>query len=479
MSSNKKVSYYYDNNVGNYYYGQYHPMRPHRMRMAHNLVVNYGLHKKMQIFRPRQVTEADLSKFHSDDYIDFLRLVTPDNMTDYAKQLVRFNVGEDCPVFDGMYRFCQASAGGSLGGAIRLNRGDADIAINWSGGLHHAKKSEASGFCYINDAVLAILELLKVHQRVLYIDIDVHHGDGVEEAFYSTDRVMTLSLHQFGEFFPGTGDIADVGAGKGKYHALNVPLSTGIDDTSYLSIFKPVMQSIMETYQPGAVLLQCGADSLSGDKLGGFNLSSDGHAACVEYVMSFNTPLLVVGGGGYTIRNVARCWANETAVLLDVKLDDQLPYNEYIEYYGPEYRLHVPHSNVENLNTKSYLEKCKNRILENIRRIGKPNAAQHEVPPSNPVSEDEDEEFQDADSRRNQVQIDNRVQRRDEYSDSEDEDNRRNIDVENNGQPPVQNVKEESKNGNMMEVDGTASNASVLPEDTERDNPSNYDASKQ
>ena len=93
------------------------------------------------------------------------------------------------------------------GGAVKLNHGESDIAINWAGGLHHAKKSEASGFCYINDIVLAILELLKYHARVLYIDIDIHHGDGVEEAFYTTDRVMTVSFHKYGEYFPGTGDI--------------------------------------------------------------------------------------------------------------------------------------------------------------------------------------------------------------------------------------------------------------------------------
>jgi acetoin utilization deacetylase AcuC-like enzyme len=94
-----------------------------------------------------------------------------------------------------------------VGAAIKLNRGESDIAINWGGGLHHAKKSEASGFCYVNDINLAILELLRYHQRVLYIDIDNHHGDGVEEAFFTTDRVMTVSFHKYGEYFPGTGDI--------------------------------------------------------------------------------------------------------------------------------------------------------------------------------------------------------------------------------------------------------------------------------
>lgn len=116
-------------------------------------------------------------------------------------------MGEDCPVFDGIFEFSQISAGGSLAAAHKINRGECDIAINWAGGLHHAKKSEASGFCYVNDIVLGILELLRFHERVLYIDIDIHHGDGVEEAFYTTDRVMTCSFHKFGEFFPGTGDL--------------------------------------------------------------------------------------------------------------------------------------------------------------------------------------------------------------------------------------------------------------------------------
>ena len=153
-----------------------------------------------------------------------------------------------------------------MASAVKLNKQAADIAINWAGGLHHAKKSEASGFCYVNDIVLAILELLKYHQRVLYIDIDIHHGDGVEEAFYTTDRVMTVSFHKYGEYFPGTGDLRDIGAGRGKYYSLNFPLRDGIDDSSYENIFVPVMSRVMELYQPSAIVLQCGADSLSGDR---------------------------------------------------------------------------------------------------------------------------------------------------------------------------------------------------------------------
>jgi histone deacetylase 1/2 len=126
------------------------------------------------------------------------------------------------------------------GASQRIASGAADIAINWAGGLHHAKKREASGFCYINDIVLGILELLRTYPRVLYLDIDCHHGDGVEEAFYTTDRVMTCSIHKFGDFFPGTGTQSDVGKGKGKGYSVNIPLKDGITDEAFRSVFDPV-----------------------------------------------------------------------------------------------------------------------------------------------------------------------------------------------------------------------------------------------
>lgn len=176
---------------------------------------------------------------------------------------------------------------------------------------------------------------MRFKKRVLYVDIDVHHGDGVEEAFYTTDRVMTVSFHKYGEYFPGTGELRDIGVGQGKNYAVNFPLRDGIDDVTYKSIFEPVIQSVMDYYQPEAIVLQCGGDSLSGDRLGCFNLSMRGHANCVKFVKSFNKPTLVVGGGGYTMRNVARTWAFETGVLVGKEMDPVLPYNEYYEVCFP------------------------------------------------------------------------------------------------------------------------------------------------
>ncbi len=183
---------------------------------------------------------------------------------------------------------------------------------------------------------------------------------------------MTCSFHKFGEYFPGTGDVKDKGYDSGEGYAINVPLNDGMDDESYRTIFRPVIAKIMERFQPGAVVLQCGADSLSGDRLGCFKLSIKGHGDCVNYVKSFGLPTLVLGGGGYTLRNVPRCWTWETAVLLDTPIKDALPYNDYFDYYGPEYRLHLPVSNMENLNSNKYLDDIRQQvfdILDNIEAV--------------------------------------------------------------------------------------------------------------
>ncbi|ERF75539.1 hypothetical protein EPUS_08444 [Endocarpon pusillum Z07020] len=426
----KRVAYFYDSDVGNYAYVAGHPMKPHRIRMAHSLVMNYGMYKKMEIYRAKPASKFEMTQFHTDEYVEFLQKVTPDNMDSYAKEQTKFNVGDDCPVFDGLFEFCAISAGGSMEGAARLNRGKADVAINWAGGLHHAKKSEASGFCYINDIVLGIIELLRFKQRVLYIDIDVHHGDGVEEAFYTTDRVMCVSFHKYGEYFPGTGELRDIGVGQGKYYSVNFPLRDGIDDAAYKGIFEPVIKAVMDWYRPEAVVLQCGGDSLSGDRLGCFNLSMEGHANCVNFVKSYNLPTLILGGGGYTMRNVARTWAFETGVLVGQNMQSDLPYNDYYEYYAPDYELNVRASNMDNANSKEYLEKIRTQVIENLRRTTfAPSVQMTDVPRDSMAMNEEDEaelddldEDQNPDKRNTQHRFNKYIEKPGELSDSEDEE---------------------------------------------------------
>ncbi|OAX79931.1 hypothetical protein ACJ72_05743 [Emergomyces africanus] len=277
----------------------------------------YGMHHAMDLYKTREATYEEMAEFHSREYLDFLQTVIPADMdnAELNERIAGFNFGDDCPVFDGLFNYCSHYAGGTLDAARKLCNNQSEIAINWSGGLHHAKKSEASGFCYINDIVLGILQLLRLHPRVMYIDIDVHHGDGVEQAFWSTDRVLTVSFHKYDKdnFFPGTGGLDDTGPpnplNPGAHHALNVPLHDGIEDNEYVSLFQSIIGPCIRTYQPGAIVLQCGADSLGCDRLGCFNLNIRAHGACVAYTKSFGLPTLVVGGGGYTPRNVSRLWA--------------------------------------------------------------------------------------------------------------------------------------------------------------------------
>ncbi|KIK13912.1 hypothetical protein PISMIDRAFT_370254, partial [Pisolithus microcarpus 441] len=280
------VSYFFPKGVGEFHYGERHPMKPHRLTLTNALVMGYGLDKQIHhIYNPRPATQVELEMYHDHDYVEFLSRVTPNNQNEMRHLIDTFNCVEDCPIFAEMYDFCRMYAGASLAGARKLCSGTCDTAINWSGGLHHAKRGEASGFCYVNDIVLAILELLRYHPRVLYIDIDIHHGDGVELAFYHSNRVMTVSFHKYtGEFFPGTGKVDDNGANLGKHFCLNVPLQDGIDDEMYLTVFKTVIEDTVTAFRPTAIVLQCGADSLGCDRLGAFNLSIAAHGECVNFV---------------------------------------------------------------------------------------------------------------------------------------------------------------------------------------------------
>ncbi|GLJ41875.1 hypothetical protein SUGI_0867010 [Cryptomeria japonica] len=391
----RKVSLFFDPEVGYFDYGNGNAMRPYRIRMTQNLVGAYGLHKEMEIVKPYPARYRDLISFHREDYVAFLKGITPDTMQDEAEALERFNIGGYSPVFDGLYHYCRTYAGASIGCAVKLNYKHCDIAINWGGGHSHPRKCEASGFGYINDIVLSILELLKYHKRVLYIDIDVHHGDGVEEAFYTTDRVMTVSFHKFGHnYFPGSGEIESIGYEKGKYYSVNVPLRDGIDDESFQSLFKPIIQQVMTVYDPEAVVLQCGADSLAGDKLGRFNLSVKGHAECVRYMRSFNVPLMLLGGGGFTIHNVAKCWCYETAVAVGKEIDEKIPedFEDYKDY-APDYSINVAPCVMVNKNSKRFLDKIRSKVLENINKMPcAPSVQFQERPPDTHFPEPEEDD---------------------------------------------------------------------------------------
>lgn len=387
------VSWHSNPEVEKHHFGHSHPMKPWRLTLAKSLIMSYGMHTAMDSYTSRTATREELEDFHSEDYLEFLKtakvaLPNDDNPMDYNLG------GSDCPIFDGLFNYCSMYAGASIDAARKLANGESDIAINWSGGLHHAKKAEASGFCYVNDIVLAILQLLRKHPRVLYIDIDVHHGDGVEEAFWSTDRVMTLSFHKYDglHFFPGTGDLDRTGpdneGNPGAHHSVNVPLLDGIDDEQYIWLFKTVVGMCNDQFQPSAIVLQCGADSLAGDRLGRFNVQVEGHGACVAFAKSLGLPLLLVGGGGYTPRNVARAWAHETSIAIgcDATLDPIIPEHTP---YRKEFRHDTIFPTLEqilgeprqNRNTAKRVNDIVQAIREQLRMVNHAPSVQSTVLP--------------------------------------------------------------------------------------------------
>ncbi|KAK5110542.1 hypothetical protein LTR62_005734 [Meristemomyces frigidus] len=352
-----KVSFHYNSTVEDMHFGKTHPMKPWRLTLTKHLVLGYGLQYAMDTYEAVKAGKDQVRAFHDTDYVDFLSQVSPQTFDALCQEpryrkhtparhdadqviLGPFNLstspGADCPVFDGMSEYLFLYTGATLAATNQLTTNQSDIAINWSGGLHHAHKSEASGFCYINDIVLSIIDMLRVYPRVLYIDIDVHHGDGVEQAFQRQPRVMTLSYHRYGpyddtnnKFFPGTGDITDVGlrGSIGEHFALNVPIGSGIDDKQYKYLFENVTGRAIDAFKPSAIVLQCGADSLGGDRLGQFNINIKQHGECVNFVKRHRLPTLILGGGGYTARNVARAWCHETALATDngTKLSPLIP----------------------------------------------------------------------------------------------------------------------------------------------------------
>ncbi|KAJ1957510.1 hypothetical protein EC988_000792, partial [Linderina pennispora] len=215
-----------------------------RASRVHALINAFGLQQKLTVTAPVPLTNKELENFHSEDYINCLLSTgdvadSSDSEGDGESQLAEYGLLDDCYMFDGIEQHVRYAAGGTVSAARRLANGDAGVAVHWEGGRHHCKREQASGFCYVNDIVLGILELNKTFSRVLYVDMDLHHGDGVQDAFLYSSRVMTLSLHHYDRgFYPNTGDKPVDGKGNGKGFSLNVPLKRGANDESFLQAFE-------------------------------------------------------------------------------------------------------------------------------------------------------------------------------------------------------------------------------------------------
>ncbi len=331
-----KVGLIYTENYQKYDFGRDHPFKPLRFKLTYDLMKDLRLleNDRLELLKPREATRKELERVHSPKYIDIVKDLS-NNPEDRTKDPYSYGLGPgDNPPFKGMYEAAAMACGGSIVAADKIwNNEDFKVAFNIVGGLHHAGKEKASGFCIFNDIAVAIhhLKTLKEDMKIAYVDIDCHHGDGVQWLFYDDPNVLTISYHQDGRsLFPGTGFINEVGEGKGKDYSINFPLVPGTNNKTFIKLFRKTTPKILQTYKPDILITQLGVDTYFDDPLTemGFSLSVYKDIAQTLKTSSRDycqNKWLAMGGGGYLMTVVPRAWSIFLAKMLDVELSNELP----------------------------------------------------------------------------------------------------------------------------------------------------------
>lgn len=314
-----------------------HVLRPMRLRLVYELLQAYGVFERPDavVIEPRVATDLELMSFHGRDYVESVQAFSRGEDL-HRQNRYGFSDWGDNPISEGMYDAAALAAGASLVAAETVWNGEADAVFNAGGGYHHAGPDFASGFCVFNDVVIAILRLLALGaERVAYVDIDAHHGDGVQNAFYTSNHVLTISIHQSGQtLFPGTGETAEMGEEPGVGYAINVPLAPGTHNAAYAHVIENAVAPLVRAFNPDVLVTQQGIDTHIDDPLTHLRLTSEGHTSAVAKLGSLSPgKWLAMGGGGYDLSAVARCWAMDYAVMAGAELPDDIPPS-YQENYG-------------------------------------------------------------------------------------------------------------------------------------------------
>jgi acetoin utilization protein AcuC len=321
-----KTGFIYTDAYFDYDYGPNHPLKIIRLKLTHELIHDYGLLSlpSVQFIITKRAEENDLTTFHSQEYVTLLKQASEGDETGNA---YAFGLGPgDNPVFPGLFNWSLLVTGATLQAIDFVANGEGEIAFNIAGGLHHAMRSRASGFCYINDPVIGIMRLVNRGMRVAYIDIDAHHGDGVQTAFYHTNQVLTISLHESGNsLFPGSGFEYEIGEGEGEGFSVNVPFHPYADDEVYVWAFEEIVPEFIHAFQPDIVVTQLGVDSFYDDPLTNLNLTIHGYERVVWRIKEIAPRWVALGGGGYEVSNVARAWTSAWAIMNGIELSDVLP----------------------------------------------------------------------------------------------------------------------------------------------------------
>ncbi|MGW5972997.1 acetoin utilization protein AcuC [Streptomyces sp. NPDC055186] len=316
----------WDEAVTGYDFGRDHPMDPVRLALTRSLVGAFGLDREVAVVAAKTAGDSTLRLVHREDYISAVRAASVDPRAADPS----YGLGTmDDPAFTGMHEVSALIAGQSVGAAEAVWRGDALHAVNFAGGLHHAMPGAASGFCVYNDAALAIARLLELGaERVAYVDVDVHHGDGVQAAFWEDPRVLTVSLHEHPRtLFPQTGWPEETGAESAEGSAVNVALPAGTGDAGWLRAFHAVVPELLEDFRPQVLVTQHGADTHFEDPLAHLAVSLDAQravqTACHELAHEYSDGRWVaLGGGGYAVVEVVpRSWTHLVAIAAERPVD--------------------------------------------------------------------------------------------------------------------------------------------------------------
>ncbi len=332
----KKVGLVFTKDYQNYDFGSRHPLRPLRIMLTYSLFEKLGLleNERLEIIAPRSCTREELERVHSPNYIEAVKKLS-ENPDDKSIKPFIYGLGPgDNPIFKGMYDASTLVCGGSLIAAEKVWKdNDFNVVFNPAGGLHHAMQSKASGFCIFNDIGVAIKHLQKLQNniKIAYLDIDCHHGDGVQWLFYNDPNVLTISFHESGQFlFPGTGNIEERGEGEGEGYAINFPLLPGTNNKMFLKLFKATVSKILEAYEPDILFTQLGVDTHFNDPLTQMGLSIKAYKQIAVEIEKYaeeycKNKWIAVGGGGYLMTVVPRAWSLFLAKMLDIELKNKLP----------------------------------------------------------------------------------------------------------------------------------------------------------
>jgi acetoin utilization protein AcuC len=320
------VAVIWDDALLGYTMGGDHPLHPVRLDLTMRLADSLGVLRsdRVELLRPEPADEALLTLVHDAEYLEAVRRAPADPTVGHGLGTA------DNPIFDGMYEAAALIAGGSVLAARQVHEDRAQHAVNISGGLHHAMRASASGFCVFNDAAIAIAWLLRQgYERIAYVDVDVHHGDGVQAAFYDDPRVLTVSVHQTPlTLFPGTGFPEETGhPEKALGSAVNLALPNGTDDSAWLRAFDAVVPSVLEAFGPQILVTQNGCDAHHEDPLADLSLTIDGQRASYRTMHQLAHRVcdgrwIALGGGGYgLVRCVPRAWTHLIAEVSGDRLD--------------------------------------------------------------------------------------------------------------------------------------------------------------